>query len=126
MAACGLLRRTAWAALIIWAATAPIAHLLRASCPADSRCIPWQMPNTKPAVPTDEAFTRHQLYDQNPARWHRQGYWTLEDLDVPPLEASARPTATYVINPRLSRLKRALARETLAPAPKPPTHKFDF
>ena len=84
------------------------------------------MPNTKPAVPTDETATRHQLYDQNPARWHRQGYWTLEDLDVPPPGSISKAYRNLLRDqPKAEQVEAGPSPRDLAPTTTP-THKFDF
>ena len=56
-----------------------------------------------------------------------KGYWTLEDLDVPPPGSISKAYRNLLRDqPKAEQVEAGPSPRTLAPAPKPPTHKFDF
>ena len=56
-----------------------------------------------------------------------KGYWTLEDLDVAPPGSISKAYRNLLRDqPKAEQVEAGPSPRDLAPAPKPPTHKFDF
>ena len=54
-------------------------------------------------------------------------YWTLEDLDFPPPGSISKAYRNLLRDqPKAEQVEAGPSPRDLAPAPKPPTHKFDF
>ena len=86
------------------------------------------MLSTKPAVPTDEASQDISSTIKPCAMASPRGIGrSLRDLDVPPPGSISKAYRNLLRDqPKAEQVEAGPSPRDLAPAPKPPTHKFDF